>query len=128
MTMPSRNAFNPRFAPLLQDTVQLDAAKELLRSTEEEDFITVLSFVDEKKAIAFAKCIYKSRKHKLIDQEKRFWMIAKSLVAVKGRRADTYAQVITRLLVPEFFGGKSTHGGDGNGKVKESAGVERRNA
>lgn len=127
MTMPSRGVFNASHGPLLQDTVSLDAAKELLRSTEEEDFVTALSFVDEKKAIAFAKCIHKCQIHGLKLQEKRFWRIAKALVAVKGRRADLYSQVIARLLVPEFFGGKSTQNGNGSGKSRKDA-EERSNS
>jgi len=104
--------FNAKRMPLVQAVQQMDATKELLRSSKNADFITVLNFLDPQEATDFAKCIFKCQRHGLRNLEEYFWYIAKARVAVKGRRSEMYAQTLARLLVPEFFGGNKVDGND----------------
>lgn len=116
-----KTEFNPTRSPMLQAVQQLDATKELIRSSKEADFITLLDFMDPGEATDFAACIYKCRKHNLPLQEQRFWLIAKARVAVKGQRADKYSMTLARLIVPEAYGGHSASGNGHNGNGKEPA-------
>jgi hypothetical protein len=113
MVMHSGNTdFNAKRMPLVQAVQQMDATKELIRSSKTDDFITVLNFLDQQEATDFAQCLYKCRKYGLKNLEERFWFIAKARVAVKGRRSEMYAQTLARLLVPEFFGGNKVNNGN----------------
>ena len=115
MSMHSTNmqAFDPKRAALLSDVMSQDSVKELLHSDELDDFVTVLNLLNPKQALAFADCIFKCRRHGLKEREKRYWLKAKALCAVGGRRAELYAQTLAKVFVAEYFGGKS-HGSNGN--------------
>jgi len=99
----------------LRDINTPEAVQEILHSKKDDDFITALNILDEKKAIAFAKCIDKCRRHSLEEREKRYWLEAKAMCAVKGRRVELYAQSIAGIMVAEYFGGKSSNKNNGNG-------------
>lgn len=113
MTMHSGRVsdIDPRRTPLLQDVLNEGSVEKLIRSDELEDFVTVLSFLDPREATDFARCVFKCRRHKLIEQERRFWLIAKARCAVKGRRAELYAQTLAKVFVAEYFGGKTGRDG-----------------
>jgi Na+-translocating ferredoxin:NAD+ oxidoreductase RNF subunit RnfB len=98
----------------LEEAINMDQeAAKLVKSDKLDDFVTMLNFIDEKKAIAFAQCVHKCRKSALKKREEFFFLIARSMVSVKtggktgGNRAQLFAQTLMGVAVPEFFGGGS---------------------
>lgn len=89
--------------PLLEIIPDGHAAKDLLHTDRFDDFITALRFANQKQALAFAKCIFKCRKHHMVDREKQFKLSALALCAENGQRAAMYGYTLAGVF-PEAFG------------------------
>jgi len=96
---------HPQSVPFLQAVNPEKEAVKLVQADKQDEFVTMLNFLDEDRAIAFAECIQKCRTHKLARREEFFFLVARSLVSVKGSRAKLFSQTIMQVAVPEFFGG-----------------------
>jgi hypothetical protein len=114
MTMHSgRTDFNPTRSPMVQAVQHLESIKELIRADRRDDFITMMNFMDREISISFCQALYKAIKHNLEEREDYIWNLGLSMVAIKGNRAQMFAQTAAGLLVPEFFGGKQVNGSSG---------------
>lgn len=92
--------------PYLEDRRRAQILTQLFKPEEKvEDFTALLTFKDDKEATAFGNCIFKCRRHKLLHQENRFWLIALARCGVKGERAKMISQTAMGVAVPEFYGG-----------------------
>ncbi len=100
-------------APLVESMGLDQEASKLVQSSKLDQFVTMLNFIDEKKAIAFAQCVHKCRKYGLKKREEFFFLVARSMVSVQtgakngGNRAQLFSQTLMGVAVPEFFGGGS---------------------
>ncbi len=92
--------------PLLQAINPEKEAIKLVQAEVQDDYVTMLNFQDEDKAILFARCVQKCRRYKLEAKERFFFLVARSQVSIKESRAKMFSQTIMQIAVPEFYGGK----------------------
>ncbi len=90
---------------------QSELPKSLIAHDKDDEFIPIFEFDDTQMAFDYAQCISKCEKHGLFWQKDRFVREAKALLAVKGKRAALFGQVIGRM--PEISIG-SKRGGNSN--------------
>ena len=116
MTMHSGKV-DARHTPMLTAIPQSDIIQQLLHTDDVTKYITAMNFRDDQQAFDFAECIYKCRRHHLIQEEERYWLKGLALCAIKGDRARMVSQTIMGVAVPEFYSEKA-HGprdkNDGN--------------
>lgn len=94
---------NPQSLPFIDDMNISAMADKLLKSEKPEEFITALNFPDRRKAMAWSRSIHKCRRHKLVEGEKLFWIMAMSECAISETRAKLFSMTAMGVAVPGFY-------------------------